>query len=127
MSKWRHKGRGRGGGGACTKTSFASNDNNKKKAEPRYRGSVRKIPTRTTFMMFVLTAVFVVNYLPYLTLVSLRVAMRLERLVEMLGLNVYHLGVRSYFINCAVNPLVYGLCSARFQREFRRLFRCKTY
>ncbi|XP_070208870.1 uncharacterized protein [Littorina saxatilis] len=94
-----------------------------KKSIPRFRGSVRKIPTRTTLMMFVLTAIFIVNYLPYLVIVSSRV--HVELLVEKLGLNVYHIVIRSYFINSAVNPLVYSFCSARFRQECSRLFNCK--
>ena len=99
----------------------------KKNRRPaKVRGSVRKIPTRTTFMMFVLTAVFIVNYLPYLIIVSLRAALDMELLVDTLGLNVYHIAIRSYFINSAANPLVYSFCSARFRLEFQRFFGCKV-
>ncbi|KAL8623713.1 hypothetical protein ACOMHN_004777 [Nucella lapillus] len=97
----------------------------RKKSVSKARGSVKKIPTRTTFMMFVLTVIFIVNYLPYLLLVSLRSRMGLDALVGTLGLNGYHISLRSYFLNSAVNPLVYSFCSARFRQECRRLFHCK--
>ena len=87
---------------------------------------MKRVPTRTTFMLFVLTAVFVVSFLPYLVIVSLRSLLELDALVGTLSLNGYHIGIRSYFINSAVNPLVYGLCSARFKQECRRLFYCKA-
>ncbi|XP_076462623.1 uncharacterized protein LOC143294980 [Babylonia areolata] len=95
------------------------------KPTQKARGSVKKIPTRTTLMMFVLTVVFIVNYLPYLLLVSLRSRLGMEVLVAGLGLNGYHIALRSYFINSAVNPLVYSFCSARFRQECRRLCGCK--
>ncbi|KAK7091597.1 uncharacterized protein [Littorina saxatilis] len=86
--------------------------------------AVRKIPKRTTLMMFVLTAVFVVNFLPYLVTLSWYGGEdRLD--LDRWGLNVYHISVRSYFFNSAVNPLVYSFYSARFRHECRGLFSCK--
>ena len=97
-----------------------------KKPTLKARGSVKRVPTRTTLMLFVLTAVFVVSFLPYLVIVSLRSLLELDALVGTLSLNGYHIGIRSYFINSAVNPLVYGLCSARFKQECRRLLHCQA-
>ena len=97
-----------------------------KKPTLKARSSVKRVPTRTTFMLFVLTAVFVVSFLPYLVIVSLRSMLELDALVGTLSLNGYHIGIRSYFINSAVNPLVYGLCSARFKQECRRLLHCQA-
>jgi hypothetical protein len=44
--------------------------------------------------MFVLTAVFVVNYLPYLVVVTVRVALSTEHLIAQLSLNGYHVLIR---------------------------------
>ncbi|KAL8623715.1 hypothetical protein ACOMHN_004779 [Nucella lapillus] len=96
----------------------------KKSSTPTIRGCVKKIPTRTTFMMFVLTIIFIVNYLPYLVVVSVRSRLGNDHMVTSMGLNSYHVSLRSYFLNSAVNPLVYSFCSARFRQECRRLFHC---
>ena len=93
------------------------------KAQKRRRGAnVKKIPSSTTFMMFVLTAIFVINYLPHLIIISLR-ATSDDVVKDLKGwvLNAYNIGLRSYFMNCAVNCLVYGFCSARFRQECRSL------
>ena len=95
----------------------------KPKTPKKRRGaSVRKIPSSTTFMMFILTAIFVVNYLPHLIIISLRaVSDDLQKGLTGWTLNAYNIGLRSYFMNCAVNSLVYGFCSARFRQECRAL------
>ncbi|XP_076437764.1 uncharacterized protein LOC143276958 isoform X2 [Babylonia areolata] len=91
----------------------------------RHRG--KKIPSRTTWMMFVLTAIFVISYLPYLTLVCVR-ATNKEIEVGLHGwqLNLYTLGLKSYFINSIVNPFVYSFCSARFRHQCRHLFQRRS-
>ncbi|KAL8577138.1 hypothetical protein ACOMHN_052440 [Nucella lapillus] len=87
------------------------------------RGAVKSIPSSTTLMMFVLTAIFIINYLPHLIIISLR-AMLDDFGQGLTGsmLNVYNIGLRSYFMNSAANSLVYGFCSARFRQECRLLF-----
>ncbi|XP_076468286.1 uncharacterized protein LOC143299069 [Babylonia areolata] len=92
---------------------------------PRKRGAVKTIPSRTTLMMFVLTAAFIVSYLPFLIVNILR-ALTEAYFDEGLGnsaLNGYNIALRSYFVNCAANSIVYGFCSARFRQECRLLFR----
>ncbi|XP_076472866.1 uncharacterized protein LOC143302194 [Babylonia areolata] len=87
---------------------------------PRSPSSVRKIPTRTTFVMFLLTAVCVlVNYLPYQVVASLHA--REEWLEREIGKNTYHVCFRSYFLHSVLSPLLLCFCSAGFQRECRRL------
>lgn len=90
---------------------------------PKKRGTVKSIPSSTTLMMFVLTATFIVNYLPHLIIISLRAMSDTfgEGLTGSM-LNAYNIGLRSYFMNCAANSLVYGFCSARFRQECRLLF-----
>ena len=91
---------------------------------PKRHGNVKAIPSSTTLMMFVLTATFVVNYLPHLIIISARaVSDDFGKGLTGAVLNVYNVGLRSYFMNCAVNSLVYGFCSARFRQECRQLFR----
>lgn len=97
------------------------------KAQKKRRGAgVKKIPSSTTFMMFILTAIFVINYLPHLIIISLRaVSDDVDKDLKGWVLNAYNIGLRSYFMNCAVNCLVYGFCSARFRQECRSLCACR--
>ncbi|XP_076472855.1 uncharacterized protein LOC143302188 [Babylonia areolata] len=94
---------------------------------PKKRGTVKSIPSSTTLMMFVLTATFIINYLPHLLVIILR-AISKAYFAEDMGdsaLNGYNIALRSYFMNCAANSLVYGFCSPRFRQECRLLFRRK--
>ncbi|PVD31906.1 hypothetical protein C0Q70_07332 [Pomacea canaliculata] len=100
-------------------SSLAKTDKKQGRRLTRSRGSmVKKIPKSTTMMMFVLTAVFIVNYLPHLLIIIARaVSDDVGKGLEGWELNIYNIALRSYFVNCAVNPLVYSFCSARFRQE----------
>ncbi|KAL8619313.1 hypothetical protein ACOMHN_056957 [Nucella lapillus] len=85
------------------------------------------IPSRTTWMMFVLTAIFIISYLPYLTIVCVRATHHdIETGLHGWKLNLYTLGLKSYFINSIVNPFVYSFCSARFRHQCQHLFRRRS-
>ncbi|KAL8581951.1 hypothetical protein ACOMHN_027933 [Nucella lapillus] len=83
---------------------------------------IQRIPSRTTLMLFVLTALFVVNFLPYLILEAM-LALEPTSSLWKWNLSVLLVLFRSYYLNSAVNPVVYSFCSARFRYECRRLFR----
>ncbi|PVD31903.1 hypothetical protein C0Q70_07329 [Pomacea canaliculata] len=108
--------------------SFGVDDNDNINGSTRSASGVRRrhtrkrIPARTTWMMFVLTAIFIISYLPYLTITCVR-AVHHSIDVDLTGwrLNLYNLAHRSYFINSVTNPIVYSFCSARFRQQCRRL------
>ncbi|XP_067666008.1 G-protein coupled receptor 84-like [Haliotis asinina] len=80
--------------------------------------------SRTTTMMIVITVVFVVSFLPHLCAMGARSI--LQNTFEDLDgspLVVYHLCFRSYFINSAVNPLVYSFFNLKFRNEVKGVFR----
>ena len=86
------------------------------------KGKGKKIPSRTTLMLFVLTVVFIVNFVPYLV-VSLTREDLSTLSVRGLDPNLTYIMFHSYYLNSVVNPVVYSFCSAKFRQELRRLFR----
>lgn len=77
-----------------------------------------------TSMMFVITVVFILSYLPHLTL-ALWQALTNEyesNVLSEIAVIAFQIGLRSYFLNSAINPFVYGF----FNPNFRQFF-CKTF
>ncbi|XP_046547398.1 orexin/Hypocretin receptor type 1-like [Haliotis rubra] len=79
---------------------------------------------KTTFMLFLITMVFVLSFLPHLILKGVQAAKK-----TFLGdastaaLIFYNIFVRSYFLNSISNAFIYGFCSPRFRKESKALFR----
>ncbi|XP_046585116.1 orexin receptor type 2-like [Haliotis rubra] len=81
---------------------------------PRRDGGER----RTLFMLFLITLVFVLSFLPHLTLmVTLAVNKYIFEEIQGFGLAAFNLFIRSFFINSASNPFIYSFCSTNFRRE----------
>ena len=77
---------------------------------------------KTTAIGFVVTLVFVVSYLPCLSLSLARYFVQdFDYGVSSAGFLAYNLFVRSYFLNSVAKPLIYVLMNARFRQEVRRL------
>ncbi|PVD32117.1 hypothetical protein C0Q70_07545 [Pomacea canaliculata] len=81
-------------------------------------------PPKATLMLFLITVVFVVSFLPFLIITIIR-QHRGARFYtslttnELLMVNIF---LRSYLVNNCANPIVYGLCNARFRDECKRLW-----
>ncbi|KAK7091590.1 muscarinic acetylcholine receptor gar-3-like [Littorina saxatilis] len=103
--------------------SQQSNQSAGRKRSINLGSEVQNIPSRTTLMLFVLTVVFVVNYLPYLVMEVLYQVFSEEEVAD-IDINLRYITLRSFYINSAINPLVYSFCSCRFRHECRQLFRC---
>ena len=89
------------------------------------RGGQTKIPRRTTLLLFVLTALYTLTYLPRDVMILTGHGKHLSlRSVEHDGwyFNFKHILFRSWAINGAISPLVYGFCSRQFRQECWRLF-----
>ncbi|XP_052786239.1 dopamine receptor 4-like [Mya arenaria] len=73
-----------------------------------------------TVMMFVITGVFLLSFVPHLSLVTWRSFVQYYEGESMsdAALIGFNIGIRSTFINAAVNPLIYGF----FNTDFRRFF-----
>ena len=77
-----------------------------------------------TIIMLVITIVFVVSFLPYLILVIWRAVIggHEENVLSDAGLIAFQFGIRSYFLNAAINPLTYGFFNSKFRLFFYKVF-----
>jgi len=75
---------------------------------------------RVTTLMLIITAVFVVSFLPYLSLVAWRVLKGKHgaHFFSDAGLVAYHIGFLSYQLNCSLNPWIYGIFNSQFRRFY---------
>lgn len=108
----------------CTK----STEHNKLPRKTSTKRRSRKIlnqarASQTSRVMFIISAIYVVSYIPNLTLMILESVIAgfydhqspNERAVS----NFF---IRLYFLNCGVNPYVYALCDSSFRSAVRNLF-----
>ena len=75
---------------------------------------------RVTILMVIVTLIFFGSFLPYL---SFSVWVAIEGRHEALflsdaGLVVYHIGFRSFLLNSALNPWIYGIFNSQFRRFY---------
>ncbi|GAB1599549.1 neurotensin receptor type 1-like [Argonauta hians] len=79
--------------------------------------------SRTTVIMFLITLLWIVSYLPHLVMVTCDIVV--ENFRTSLGTTgdvLYNLSFRSYFFNNAINPFIYGIFNLRFRKELFILF-----
>lgn len=89
----------------------------------RERVSSRIRAGRTTVMLFSVTIAYVLSFIPFVVIVTIRtmkpgVYMELSD-VEKSAWNFF---LRSYVINCAVNPILYGFFNKDFRKKMMALF-----
>ncbi|KAK6167655.1 hypothetical protein SNE40_021631 [Patella caerulea] len=83
--------------------------------------------SRTTVIAFLVTIVFVVSYLPYLAMTFYRIFDKeFDQHLRGSSLVAYNLFVRSYFVNSAVNPIIYGFLNLQFSRAVKAMFKHST-
>lgn len=95
--------------------------NNVKKKSP---GQFDIKTVKFTVIMLVITIVFIVSFLPYLILVIWRAVIggHEDDVLSDSGLVAFQFGIRSYFLNSAINPLTYGFFNSRFRYFFFKVF-----
>lgn len=78
---------------------------------------------KTAFVMFVISLAYIISYLPHLILMVMRQINGnfVDDLSDQ-GRAAYKFFLRSYFLNCAINPLIYGVCDSRFRAACAELF-----
>lgn len=84
-----------------------------------------KLKNRKTKVLFLITLLFILAYLPY---VSIGVVLTLHRdFKENLSIHqeaIYRVAIRLPLINHVVNPVIYGFCDQAFKKHFKSLFHC---
>ena len=75
---------------------------------------------RVTIMTLMVTVVFIISFLPYLSLVAWRAFEGRDgaRFLSEAGLVAFHIGCNSYLLNSSLNPFVYGIFNSQFRRFY---------
>ena len=88
--------------------------------------SVNSGTRRTTLMLFLITVVYLLSFLPYLVLNILKVLDE-DSLSGRGGAweVIHNVLLRSYFINSMANPIIYSFCSRTFSAECSKVLHCR--
>ncbi|XP_053382755.1 alpha-2Da adrenergic receptor-like [Mercenaria mercenaria] len=104
----------------------------KTKSKKIWRARARK----ATHSMFLISLAFVLSYLPFLCLLLARsVKTNFDESMSDGWRAVYKFFLRSYFLNCAINPFIYGMSDSKFRqsckdvlydirKQLRKCFKC---
>lgn len=83
----------------------------------------QKRTLRITVMLFIITLIFIISFLPYLTIQILNEVNETFWVDLTMGETVFvQFLMRTYFINSMVNPIVYWCLDHKFKEEVSRLF-----
>ncbi|XP_014776024.1 neuropeptide FF receptor 2 [Octopus bimaculoides] len=81
-----------------------------------------KTLNRTNLTVFLVTLLFILSYIPCLSLQVARTIIQYELNMNHVTELFYCIGMRSYFLSNSLNPIIYGYCNRQFGDEFKRLF-----
>ncbi|XP_046567864.1 LOW QUALITY PROTEIN: apelin receptor B-like [Haliotis rubra] len=70
-----------------------------------------------TVIAFTVTFAFILSYLPYVVIMTVRSVQTLTFHSDGVWFVTYNILIRSYFISSMINPLVFGFMSLRFRQE----------
>ncbi|XP_062615176.1 orexin receptor type 2-like [Saccostrea cucullata] len=83
--------------------------------------------SRTTVICIAITVAFIVSYLPFLVvMVTRNIKKNFEKTLTPPAEVFYKFCLKSYFINDAINPVIYSFLNAAFRQEVIRRLRCKA-
>lgn len=88
---------------------------------PKRKSAVKV--TRTTTIFVAITIVFIISFLPFLVVMTLLSTISdIEKEISK-PLEVFmEFCLKTYFLNNAINPLIYSVLSIRFRQDVKRLF-----
>ena len=79
--------------------------------------------SKYTFIMFAITLMFILSYLPYFAVTIWRIFARDRNTELTYGIQI---ALRSYLVNSTINPIIYGMFNPSFRKFLKSLLRCKT-
>ena len=82
--------------------------------------------TRTTTIFVVVTVAFIVSYLPFLVvMVTRNIKKNFEDILSPAAEVFYKFCLKSYFINIAINPVIYSFLNRNFRSEVIKVLKCR--
>ena len=108
---------------AVSKTSSSASGNTKA-ATDRKQNSRQLKAHKTAYIMFLISLGFMISYFPLLVILLTR-SINSKFVPELSDVEraAYKFGLRSYYLSCALNPVIYGVWDARFRKACRRILR----
>lgn len=90
------------------------------KADKRGRRKMLK----STFMLFLVTVLFIASFIPYCTLVFIRYTQSSHYSnLSNAGKATYNVFLRSYMLSSALNPVIYSFLSSKFRKQCYKIGR----
>ena len=78
----------------------------------------RRSLNRTTVMLIAISAVYIIGFLPYLSLtIYFTLYPADKKSLGFVGLSLYNLFARFFLLNCAANPVIYAVCDLTFRNK----------
>lgn len=82
--------------------------------------------TRTTTIFVAVTAAFILSYLPFLVVMITRnIKKNFEDILSPSAEVFYKFCLKSYFINNAINPVIYSFLNRNFRADVINIFKCR--
>ncbi|XP_046376585.2 neuropeptide S receptor-like [Haliotis rufescens] len=98
--------------------------NKNPRQEAKVNSALKKGTHKTTFMMFIITAVFILSFVPHLALMATRAVQKhTYDHLEGAPLALYSLFLRTIYINSVSNPIIYGFMSDTFRSQAKIVFK----
>lgn len=119
-------------GAAATISNLQGSDTSQSPKTPNTEGersrTINKETIKLTMIMIVVTAVFIISFVPYLSLTIWRIYEGKHEAEFLSGgsLVAFKIGSRSFLLNSSLNPWVYGIFNSSFRRFFFRRFYRKS-
>ena len=90
---------------------------------PDSRRNGRQLKThKTAYIMFLISMAFIMSYLPLLVILLTRsINTQFVAGLSEPGRAAYKFFLRSYYLNCMLNPIIYGVWDARFRKACKKL------
>ncbi|KAJ8299212.1 hypothetical protein KUTeg_023272 [Tegillarca granosa] len=85
----------------------------------------RSAMMKVTKILFLITALLILTYLPHLILVTIVSCSKgFDEKLGPVGSVIYRIAVRLYYVNNVVNPIIYSFCDKRFRKKCAQLYKC---